>query len=388
MKLRLSTTFAAVVTAVALLAAGAQAATIGGDDSGGLGGSQISDGAVYWAQTNVFNYWYDSEDVMRGRLLRRELASAQVETLYETGPDDSLTSFNAVEGRVIVGVANRVDESSSVIEIKRDAAGVSTSVLAARAPGSIGPACKARVRPIGVNSLGEAMVEELRSDSTDGNCAYGRLKRTISTITAIAPDGTSRVLIERKSPWSTSDELNVLGRPRWGGGDWLALLSGDSPYSIAPISSGMLDLTTGRFVESQSIASQWTPVEFSRGGRALVNSDGDSTYMVGDPNFPDKLRFLPARKSIRWMHFCGDKILEVSRARGRRLKGGRGRSPGGKRWNIYIRNLDGVRERRLSQTLARGTDFDGCNGETALFHKHIRRGKMRQFGVSLAPPAA
>lgn len=377
--------FAALI--VSAVATPADAATIAGSDAYGLGSAQIDGGAVYWAQT-YGNYYFASPQGPN-RLLRRDLSSNSVETVFEAGQDDVLSAFNAVNGRIIVGSRNRIDGSSSVLEVKRDPSGVSTVVLATRTSGYNGQTCHARVRPIGINAQGEAMVEELRRVSTDGNCAAGLIKRTVSTITAIAPDGASRMLVERKSGWSTYSEDTDLGRPRWGGGDWMALLPGEDSSDAVFLNGGMLNLSTGGFTKSQSSFSSSSDVEFSRDGRALSEEDGDGATLYFNPLSPTSSRRLTVRRSFSWMHFCGDKILEISRREGRYIKRRFRYTAGGKQWNIYIRNLDGARERRLTQRLARGTNFGGCNADTAVFHKYARRGdRARQFSVPLSPPAA
>lgn len=374
-----------VLVLLALLAVptSAQAVTIEAHHSLGIGSTQIDGGAAYWAQTESFEYG----DLQRTpKVLRRELSSGEVEVVYEVGDSERLSALNAAHGRVIVGVRNIRDDSSSVLEIVRDTAGVSTKVIASRNGRYSGLTCESRVRPVGVNAQNEILIEEINRMSRDGNCSLGLIKRLVSTISAIAPDGGTRMIIERKSGWFISESDGLLGSPRWGGGDWLALAAGSEDDAI--ISGGNIDLATGALIRSQFPIFDARHTEISLDGRSLTNEAGRSSTLAVNPRNPEQSQQFPARKSVRWMHFCGDKVLEVSRARGRRLKGGRGRSRGGKRWNIYIRNLDGVRERRLSQTLARGTDFDGCNGETALFHKRLRRGKARQFAVPLAPPAA
>lgn len=369
--------------ALAAAAASAQAAVVASDQAAGIGSAQIDGGAVYWAQTQN-QYWYDSN--FTPKVLRRELASDKVEVVYEAGDSEKLTAMNAVNGRVIVGVRNPRDESSSILEIVRDAAGVSTRVIASRTGGYSGNVCKSRVRPIGVNAQQEILIEELSRVSRDGNCADGLIKRIVSTISALAPDGSSRTIIERKSGWFTYGSDGLLGSPRWGGGDWMALAAGSE--DDFDLRGGNINLATGGLTPALLPIFDTRVTEVSLDGRSLTNAEGFGSTLASNPLDPEQSRYLAARKSIRWMHFCGDKILEINRARGRRLKHGRGRSPGGRRWSLYIRDLDAVRQRSLPQTLARGTDFDGCNGDVALFHAELRRGKVRQFAVPLTPPAA
>lgn len=57
----------------------------------------------------------------------------------------------------------------------------------------------------------------------------------------------------------------------------------------------------------------------------------------------------------------------------------------GSRWNLYILNRDGQRERRLPERLHRGTGFEACDANTAVFHRYLRHNRARQFNISLAP---
>lgn len=397
MRKRLVLALCALVSACAFSPTGtASAAVLAPEFAYGLGSAQLDGGAVYWVQHPFVGYSYaiplngspgasgDNRDTTR--ILRRDLGAATPETVFEADPDESVTAFNAANGRIAVGTFNQRDGSSRIFEIKRDAAGVATSILTQRDGRVSGLTCFSRVRLISINSQSEVIVEELRAMSRDGNCAPGTLRRLESAISAIAPDGSTRILLERKAGWSTGDSDTSLGRLTWGSGDWTALTASENNDSFIIGSAGMLNLETGQFSEVQMPATFSQGLEVSSGGRTLINKSGEKTFLRPDPVRPDFMRILKRPRATRWMHFCGDKILEISR-RGVPWAWPRSTRRAGY-WNLYVLNADGIRERRLTQRLRRGTNFGTCNAETAIFHFYLRNGKARQFTVPLSPPAA
>ncbi|MBI4897622.1 MAG: hypothetical protein HY827_04570 [Actinobacteria bacterium] len=398
MRTRLVVTLCAFACTYALvLASSAGAAVLAPEYSYGLGSAQLDGGAVYWLQQpSGLNYDYgtfplagspgangDSRDTTR--ILRRELGAAAPETAFEADPDENVTAFNAANGHLAVGTFNRHDGSSRIYEIKRDATGVATSIVTQRDGKFNGLTCFSRVRLIAINAQSETIVEELRKMSHDGNCASGTLRRIESTISAIAPDGSTRVLLERKAGWSTGEDDSTLGRLTWGLGDWFAQTVPDDEGGT-PGPAGMFNLATGQFAEAQMPTAFSRSLEISGSGRVLINRSGEKTLLRPDPARPDFTRVLKRSRNTRWMHFCGDKILEISR-RGWPWAWPRSMRRAGF-WNVSILNADGIRERQLTQRLRRGTNFGTCNADTAIFHFYLRNGKARQFTVPLAPPAA
>ncbi len=397
MRTRLVALLCAFVCASALaFASSVCAAMLTQEFSYGLGSAQLDGGAVYWVQQPFGSYGYaiplagppgtggDIRD--SARILRRDLGAAAPETVFEADPDESVTAFNAANGRIAVGTFNKHDRSSRIFEVRRDAGGIATSILTQRDGKVSGLTCFSRVRLIAINSRSEVIVEELRKMSRNGNCAQGTLRRIESTISAIAPDGSTRILLERKAGWSTADSDTSLGRLTWGSGDWFAQAAIENDDSFVIGSAGMLNLGTGEFAELQMPDAFSRGLEVSSSGRSLVNDYGEKTLLRPDPVRPDFTRVLRRSRATRWMHFCGDKILEISR-RGRPWAWPRSTRRAGY-WNLYVLNADGIRERRLTQRLRRGTNFGTCNAETAIFHFYLRSGKARQFTVPLAPPAA
>lgn len=379
-KRRLALALAVFAAAAVALPSAAGAAILAEADSYGLRSTQLDGGAAFWLERS--NEFRESSRHKSSRILRRNLGAAVPESIYETDADDRVTGFNATGGRVVVGTFNPYDGSSRIIEVKYSAGGVSTTVLAQLSGSYAGLMCQSRVRLIAVNAQLEAIVEELRQMSQDGNCSSRTLKRTESTISAIAIDGSARVLLERKTGWGLLSSDNLIGQLTWGHGDWFAQITTSDDSDFNPGSSGMLNLTTGQFAEAQVPVNYWRHFEVSAGGRVLSNQDGESTVLRSDPTFPDRSRTLSRSNTTRWMHFCGDKILEISR-RGEPWPRYRSKRRAGKFWNLYILNADGVRERRLPQRLKRGTNFGACNAETAVFHFYLKNRTTRQFTVPL-----
>lgn len=379
------------LTAAALgfaVSGGASAAILSDTESYGLRSAQLDGGAVYWrGYDDNFFYGVGGET----RILRRELASPKVETVFAPEGDEAITAFNAVAGRLVVGLHNGRDDSSQIVEVKRTDAGPAITVLAQRSGDYSGLVCSSRVRLVTVTAQSEVIVEEVRRMSRDGNCARGLLKRTESKLFAIAPDLSERTIAETKAGWDTGNSDSTIGRLVAGSGDWLIHRPAESGYGdTSSTPGGMRNLITGQYVEMNAPIGAGARVWVSNGGRTLINERGNSSVLRDDPLQPDSARRMQRARATRWLHFCGDKLLEISR-RGNDSNRGRSRKfrrAQGSRWNLYILNLDGVRERRLPQRLRRGTGFGTCNADTAVFHKAQRRGRARQFTVPLTPPAA
>lgn len=386
---RLLSTLALTAAALGFVFSGAATAAILPADIGyGLRSAQLEGGAVYWrGYDDAYYNGYGGQT----RILRRELTSSKVETVYQPEGDEAITAYNAVAGRLIVGLHNDRDDSSQIVEVKRTDAGPAITVLAQRSGDYSGLTCSSRVRLVTVTAQSEVVVEEVRRMSRDGNCARGLLKRTESKLFAIAPDLSERIIAETKAGWDTGRSDASIGRLTAGPGDWLIHRPTDNGYDENPTTpGGMRNLITGQYIEMNAPIGSGSRAWVSSGGRTLINQYGDSTILRDDPLQPDSARRMQRARTTRWLHFCGDKLLEISRrgnnSDGRRTR--KSRSAQGTRWNLYILSLDGARERRLPQRLRRGTGFGTCNADTAVFHKQQRRGKVRQFSVPLTPPAA
>ena len=284
-----------VCVAAAVSPGGAGAAVIADDNAYGLGSAQLDGGTLYWWQVNAGP---DTDWDETSRILRRDLAAATVTTVFETDGDDRITAFNAVGGRLVVGVHNPRDGSSRIVEVTLTASGPTTAVLIQRTGDYSGLICTSRVRLLGVNAQSEVLVEELRRASRDANCEDGLLKRTESTITAIAPDGTTRAALERKGGWDDGSSDASTGRMTWGGGDWFIRSAGNSYEDYGSDSGpggdgGMLNLATGQFAATDVPFDSGVSAEVSTGGHTLVNQRGRASWLRSG------MQSAPARSTAR-----------------------------------------------------------------------------------------
>lgn len=370
------------LTAAAAETPAANAATLSERQATGLPSAQIDGSAVYW-----FQHVADRKTgrVGGGRILRRELGAATPEVIFEAGRDKRVTGFNAARGRVAVGTQNVRTGASQVLEIRQTGAAWSSTSLAGRTGTRQGDVCFSIARVITVNVASEIVVEDLQLLGRDGKCGDSDIKRPQSTLFAIAADGTTRTLVERKGAWTLTGEIATIPDLTWGAGDWL-FFSLDGADFVEP--AGLLNIDTGQSVAMFDPPSPPSHMEVSAGGRTITNVDGQSTILRTDPQNPDfSINFSRPHLS-RWLHFCGEKILEISR-RGHPWADWPSRKhkyPNGSRWNLYILSLDGQRERRLPDRLHRGTVFETCDANTAVFYRGLRNGRTRQFSLSLAAP--
>lgn len=354
--------------------------------SGGLLSAQLDGPALYWFERTPATNTKGS-----GRVLRRDLTlDGETKVIFSSADGFEIAGFRAAYGRVAIAQANGTTGESRVLELKQQGDAWPTTPLITRNANPAGDSCWARARLITINPAAEIVTEDLRIAGRGGQCT---IQRPLSTLFAVAADGTSRTLLDRKGAWSTSADTDSLGRLTHGFGDWLI---SHEPGSVTDGRTGLLNIASGEYTELIDAPSEYPRPEISAQGQLLVNGQhaaGTFAKLFTDPRNLAAQVVLARRNRTSWFHLCGEKILEISR-RGTtnymyappsppRRSGKRPAYSNGSRWNLWILNMQGQRERRLPQRLRRGTGFEACDAGQAVFHRYLRKGAARQFSVPL-----
>lgn len=366
---------AACLFACAFAVTGAAGATLTTEQSSGLWSAQIDGPALYWFQ----RFSTGKRGRSSGRVLRRNLfVDPAPKEIYSAADSYVITGFNARHGRIAVAEHQIKTGDSRVLELKQQGESWLTTELLARSAAAAGERCYSRARLITINPAAEIVVDDMRATGLNGQCV---IQRPHSTLTAIAADGSSRLLQELKGPWSTPGLQQRFGRLSQGAGDW-AIWREDN-YSDSG-RAGLMNLATGEFSNRPEMPDDLSHPEVAIDGRMLVNDAGFRSTLFTDPKDPAAQVLFKRRYRTSWFHFCGEKILEVTR-RSSPDDGKRKRRAfaNGSRWNLWILNMNGQRERRLPQRLRRGTGFEACDAGQAVFHRYLHKGGARQFSVPL-----
>lgn len=348
----------------------ASAANISSDLGARFQSVQFDRTAVYW-----FERFTRNGD--GGAIYRRVFGTAKAEKVYAPPKDVTITGFKIRNG--VIAISQSPDgyeaKESEVDELKFDNGKWTAAPLLKRTLEPAGGNCGTRVRLVGIAADGAVIADDRVAAGLNGSCS---IVRESSTVSAYAADGSVTQLIARKSGWST-DVRNVTFERVWlGPGDWA--FTSDSYFYDDSTQLGLRNVATG--------ATSQFVLPFESAGRPEVTAAGQTLF--NDPNgdlgttiFTDPLDLTKSLKPHRpgstwWFHFCGDKLLEISRRKAARKR------RAGSLWNLYIRDHDGNVLRRLDQRLPRGTTFGACDAGTAIFHQRFpRTWATRQIVVGL-----
>lgn len=360
------------IALVPLLGSEADAAVLSKSVSSNLSSAAIQDGTLYWFQRDPFAF-SDANDP--GAVFARTLGSNRVVKAYSPPRGFWINAFNVRGGRVAVGIEPRDEQlgRSAVVELTPTPTGFNSTEIVSRTSTSDGASCGTLVELVNIDQTGSVIYEDISYVGQHGKC---EIVRRTGVFRAVSRTGEVTELSTRKSGWALGSEDTDPRPLKPGPGDWMVLINLEEDFFEYEF--GTFNLRSGDqhpFTEADTTAS----VDFAAGGQGLLGpSDDGSAYTLGtNPANPAEGANVARPRSLVWMHFCGSQILEISRR-----KGTRKRSPGGK-WNLYIRNMTGTVVKRLPQRLRRGTMFDTCNADVAVFHRGLQKGRNRQFSVPL-----
>lgn len=308
-----------------------------------------------------------------GRVLHREIGSPTVSVVFKPTDGLSIVGFAARGGRVVVGLSSDEERArTSLVELIRTGTGWTEKVLLSRVGGEQGGVCDSRVRLVNVDSTGGVVYSEETVDGRNGKCD---LVRVSTAFKRLAPDGVTTDLHITKSGWAVEQADVEEFSLRAGPGAWYARSEGGDTFF------GALNVETGRTSQAPMMVSSAGRLEITKDGRVLRQAftEQKRRFFILNrtpENFSDRVNFQRGGHTT-WFHICGEKVLEISRKRKPRKRGG------GRFWYLHVRNFDAVVERQLPAKLPRGTVFNGCDAETALFSRTVRKGRVRQVAVPL-----
>ena len=378
------------ILAVALAATGsASAATIPAADALQFYSVQPDGGQVLWFQrapakspskaSPIPDWYYGQSGDWPGELFARPFGGTSVVQIYHPPTSRRIAGFKARAGRVVVGLDSMRSDATEIDELVPGESGWSALPLAVGTASSDDGNCGSRVSLANVNLSGEVIVDERTIQGANGGC---KIVRANSRLIAFAKDGSQRTVMTRTSGWAFDAESATFDDLRAGPGDWY-LRRELSYYSSGKI--GLMNIETGETFDYPDVTRDFDKVELNGSGASLaINpwNTKDHTLLFPDPRELDRAVHLGRRSSITWFHLCGEQIIEIARRRAT------AKHSGGNAWNIWLRYTHGQVQRRLQTRLARGTMFESCDGELALFHHYLRDGRARQFSIPLNPAPA
>lgn len=372
----------ALAACLSLLLTGerANAATLSPTAAYEMSSVSISGNHVYWFQRR----WrtprtWRGYDRAPGRIVRRALDSSLAEVVYKPPVGTRITAFNVRGGRIAVGLGSTRSRKgrTAVVELVEQPAGLTATTLVERFGGVRDGKCDADVSLLNIDPSGSIIIEDSWIEGRNGKCELVRLQ---GQFRALNRDGSQTDLSKRTSGWSVNADNLYLPDLQSGPSDWYVAQGEDDEFFGA---GGLINVRTGSKVRAPLALSELNAIEFAPDGRALFElesfaSSGIKYAITPSATALDDPRPIQRDGSIVWLHVCGEKLLEISRREPTR----KSRRGGGK-WNLYLRTLDGTIERRLPQRLRRATAFDTCNADKAVFHRGLRKRRVRQFTVPL-----
>jgi hypothetical protein len=192
----------------------------------------------------------------------------------------------------------------------------------------------------------------------------------------VSSDGTQASLGIRRSGWAITGEWNHLPA-LFPVGELFVQAVGSDEHRQVPLSvwNPAGDVKTPVTLQSASF-KRFEPFG-TKGALFSAPGYGGSATLIPDLADPNHALSLSGETdyAISWYHACGSSILKIE------MNWYSHRHP---KWTLSLLGADGLTTRHLKQRLAQGTDFNGCDGSTAVFHRPRHDGGIHQWSVSLA----
>lgn len=306
-----------------------------------------------------------------GAIYARPLANKNAARIYVPPKGSAIVGFNASAGRVIVGLASSDFDphgASSAVELVRSGASWSARPIAEQPADPSG--CGRKVRLTGIAPSGEVVIQRVVLEGRGENCL---LTREQARLISLPQAGGEVELGARTSGWASSSDTPLLAE--------LTPLNGAEMLQVFPGESGdfvgaVWRPASGQYSRVSNILSGNEIVQPLDATHIFLRNWRVSAGVVDIGKHPAALTDLGGGDSyISWFRPCGSRLLEIRRS-------AYGSNPRSK-WILKLRDISGNPLKTLTAKLVRGTTFDACNRNTAVFHRPRKGGGIRQWAVNL-----
>lgn len=339
--------------------------------------AQLMGGKLIWFQRNSrkvhSNHGQEIYKYGVGALYARDLDSKKAERVYLPPKGQRVVAFKAAAGRVVIGLATiaKGDRGpTSVAELTQGAAPWKASMLIADDDTINAQTCGSRVGLYAIKPNGDVLVQSTKLEARGKDCI---LSRVVAQLHSLPKSGPVVDLATRKSGWSNEQLWGALPTLYPVNGDWQPQMSGSFFGSLTPVS--VWNDVTGEGKAFNAEIDDAQRIEATTTGGLLMRTWEEQYKLIPDLGQPNILSTLSREESWTWFHACGSSLIEISRPYSAGFGG---------KWRIYIRDSNGKVQRKLKAKLAAGTMFDGCDQNTAVFHRWRHDGGAHQWAVSLA----
>lgn len=340
--------------------------------------AQVVGGTLIWFQRNdrVTHKKHGGRLITKGvgAIYARPLTATKARRVYLPPAGQRIVAFKATNARIAVGlsaISKNGHAASDVIELTDAGPNAwPAKTLASETDPAEQDNCGRRVELAGVNDAGEILVQRATLESRGEGCA---LVRQVGQLTAYDAGGTARELKTRTSGWSAAVKWGLLPAIQPAGGDWMlqSLPQRDSSSPVSLWNAGSDESKT--YTSSLGIIDRAEPIA---GGGLMLRAYFQAVNVVVDPSDLKSITTasLFDYERTSWYHACGARLLEIHRTY---------RSKSGK-WKLTLRDTNFDAVRTLPAKLARGTVFDACDGNSAVFHRARKHGGVHQWTLRLA----